>query len=156
MEKMEKIIRAMIVMIILLAGLALIPYIDLPAEALTWQLFSGVYEPTLDVNFVNGKPGSYFLFNGSNYPPDSTAEIRANGELLGTVQSDGSGNLSFILSTTNTDPGTYTISADVDINASAAANITLDTNAPLRPMVGDGPIFSLTPTVFLPAIIESQ
>ena len=155
MEKMEKIIRTLIVLIILLAGLALVPYIDLPVEALTWRLFSGVYEATLDANYVNGKPGSYFLFTGNKYPANTTVDVMVNGDSLGTVESDGGGNFSFILSTTNSDPGSYTISAVVDINASAAANIALATNAPLRPLEGDGPIFSLTPTLFFPVIIEN-
>lgn len=150
MERFEKIIRIAIVLVILLAGLALLPYIDLPAEALTWQLYSGVYEATLTVNHAEGSPGSYFLFTGSNYPPDSVAAISINGNEVATIQTDGSGNLNFIVATANSNPGSYTVSAAVDVNASAAANFVLSTNAPLWPQEGDGLIISLTPTIYFP------
>lgn len=150
MERMEKIIRVAIVLLILLAGLALLPYIDLPAEALTWQLYSGVYEATLDVNHATGSPGSYFLFTGTNYPANSTASITVNGLQVGTVDTDGSGNLSFIISTAHSNPGSYTVSATVDANASAAANFTLVIDGTFRPIEGDGPVFALIEVNYLP------
>jgi hypothetical protein len=152
MERFEKLIRIAIVMVVLLAGLALLPYIDLPAEALTWQLYSGVYEATLDVNYVEGSPGSYFLFTGTNYPPDSLAVISVNGSEIGSVETDTNGNLSFIIATANSNPGSYTISAAVDINAAAATNIVLNNNAPFRPEEGDGPVIALTPTIYFPVV----
>lgn len=152
MERMEKIIRISVVLVILLAGVALLPYIDLPAEALTWQLYSGVYEATLDVNYPQGSPGSYFLFTGANYPANSTATISVNGEEVGTTETDNNGNLSFILSTANSAPGSYTVTAAVDVNASAAENILLVLNGQFHPLEGNGPIFSLEEVNYLPAI----
>lgn len=152
MERFEKIIRIAIVLVILLAGLALVPYIELPVEALTWQLYAGVYEATLTVNHPNGSPGSYFLFTGANYPPDSTAIVSINGSEAGEVTTDSNGNLSFIVATANSIPGSYTVSATVDVNASAADNFVLDNNAPFRPKEGDGPVISLTPTIYFPVV----
>lgn len=155
MEKFEKIFRITIVAVIMLAGLAMLPYIDLPVEALTWQLYSGVYEPTLDVNYPNGSPGSYFLFTGTNYPANSTATISINGEVYGETQTDQDGNLSFIIATANSAPGSYTVSADVDVNASAATNFVLNNVAPFRPLEGDGPIIALTPTLYFPVMLKA-
>ncbi|MFZ0546332.1 MAG: hypothetical protein WAM60_12885 [Candidatus Promineifilaceae bacterium] len=149
---MEKIIRTGIVLVILLSGLALLPYIDLPAEALNWQLYAGVYEATLDVNHTTGSPGSYFLFTGANFPANSIAAISVNGNEVGTVETDGSGDLSFIISTAHSDPGSYTVTATVDVNASAAANFTLSNNDPHRPLEGTGPIFSLLEVQYLPVV----
>lgn len=152
MERMEKTIRVVIVLLILLAGLALLPYVDLPAEALTWQLYSGVYEATLDVNHTEGSPGSYFLFTGSNYPANSIANVTVNGIEVGTVETDNSGNLSFIISTAHSNPGSYTVSATVDANASAAANFTLVINGTFQPIEGDGPVFTLIEANYLPVV----
>jgi len=152
MERIEKVIRIAIVLAIFLAGLALLPYIDVPVEALTWQLYSGVYEPTLVVNHDTGSPGSYFLFTGTNYPANSTATISVNGEEIGMVDTDANGNLSFIIATANSNPGSYTVTAMVDVNASAAANFTLVINGQFRPLEGTGPIFSLQEVNYLPAV----
>jgi hypothetical protein len=152
MEKFEKIIRIAIVMVILLAGLALLPFIDLPVEALTWQLYSGVYEATLTVNHTEGSPGSYFLFTGTNYPANSMATISVNGNEVGQVETDGNGGLSFIIATSNSNPGLYTVTAAVDINASAAANFTLVIDGQHRPLEGNGPIFSLIEVNYIPAL----
>ncbi len=155
MERFEKGIRIAIVLVVLLAGLALLPYIDLPAEALTWQLYSGVYEATLDVNHPTGSPGSYFLFTGTNYPANSTAVISVNGEDIGNVQTDGHGDLSFTIATANSDPGSYTVMAVVDVNASAASNFTLVINGDHQPVEGTGPIFSLEQVNYFPAVRKS-
>lgn len=152
MERIEKLIRIAIVMVILLGGLALLPYIDVPAEALTWQLYSGVYEATLEVNHDTGSPGSYFLFTGTNYPSNSTATISVNGEDIGTVDTDSNGDLSFIIATANSNAGSYTVTATVDVNASAAAVFTLVINGTFRPLEGTGPLFSLEQVNYFPAI----
>jgi hypothetical protein len=152
MERIEKIIRIAIVLVILLGGLALLPYIDVPAEALTWQLYSGVYEATLEVNHDQGSPGSYFLFTGTNYPANSLATISVNGSEIGEVETDGNGDLSFIIATANSDPGSYTVTAAVDVNASAAANFTLVINGQFQPSPGNAPIFSLEEVNYFPAM----
>lgn len=152
MERIEKVIRIAIVLVILLGGLALLPYIDLPVEALTWQLYSGVYEATLDVNHTEGSPGSYFLFTGMNYPANSTATISVNGNEIGQVDTDANGELSFIIATANSNPGSYTVTATVDVNASAATNFTLIINGQFQPSTGNAPIFSLQEVNYFPAM----
>lgn len=152
MERFEKVIRIAIVMVILLAGLALLPYIDVPVEALTWQLYSGVYEASLDVNHTEGSPGSYFLFTGTNYPANALATISVNGEEVAEVQTDGNGDLSFIIATSNSNPGSYTVTAAVDVNASAAANFTLVIDGQHQPLEGNGPIISLVEVNYIPAV----
>jgi hypothetical protein len=113
-----------------------------------------VYEATLEVNHTEGSPGSYFLFTGANYPTNSAATISVNGQEVGETNTDGDGNLSFIIATANSNPGSYTVSAAVDVNASAAANFVLIINAPHQPLEGDGPIISLTPTLYLPIVAK--
>ena len=42
---MNRFQRLVIALVILLSGLALIPYIALPSEKLVWQRYSEVYQP---------------------------------------------------------------------------------------------------------------
>jgi hypothetical protein len=49
----------------------------------------------LTVNYLNGKPGSFFTFAGANFPADSEASITVNGYPLGTVPTDPSATCSF-------------------------------------------------------------
>ena len=149
---MEKLARGFIALLILLSGLALLPYVDLPAEALSWQLFAGVYDATLTVNYPTGQPGSYFTFDGANFPENSTANITVNGDFLGSVNTDANGSLTFIINSTNSAIGTYSVSAEVNANASAATSFELTTSAPIRPLEGDGPIFYLVPTLYMPIV----
>ncbi|MEW5986371.1 MAG: hypothetical protein AB1791_07035 [Chloroflexota bacterium] len=152
---MEKMIRGIIALVILFSGLALLPYIDLPSEALSWQKYAGVYDATLTVNYPDGQPGSYFTFTGNNYPPDSALTVAIDGETLGTVVTDSDGYVVFILDTGGALPATYTVSATVDANATASAVIALSPGAPFRPLEGEGPIFSLGARLYLPVVFSS-
>ena len=144
MKRMEKVIRITIVAAILLVGLLLLPYVDMPAEALNWQHYSGVYEATLDVNYADGAPGSYFLFTGTNYPANSRAVVTVNGTVVGRLRTDNNGNLSFSIATLrSSSTGSYTVMAEVDANSSASANFTLVTGGQRRPLEGNGPVFKL-------------
>ena len=42
----ESIVRASLVLLVLLSGVALIPYVDLPDTLFSWRLFAGLYQPT--------------------------------------------------------------------------------------------------------------
>lgn len=42
----ESIFRASLVLLVLLSGVALIPYIGLPDTIFSWRLFAGLYQPT--------------------------------------------------------------------------------------------------------------
>ena len=152
--KRESFIRLIVALIILLSGVAMIPHIVLPTQALNWQLFANVYEPDLTVNYPDGRPGSYFTFTGSNFPANTTASILVNGDHLGQVLIDGDGNVSFIINTDGVEPGQYTITVDAGANASASQSFTLDNNAPLRDLEGNGPIFNLLRQIYLPVIVK--
>lgn len=150
----ELFVRSAIALVILLAGVAMAPFVDLPKIRLGWQRFAGVYEANLDSNYSNGQPGSYFLFNGSNYPPNQTADILVNGELVGQVMTNGSGQVSFIISTVHSPVGVYTVTASVNANASGSDSFTLETGAPLRGREGNAPIFNVQNLIYMPLMFK--
>lgn len=82
--------------------------------------------PELSVNYSSGVPGSYFTFSGTDFPPDETVMVYANTAYLGAVTSDSSGNISFILSTMDSDEGAYLITASTYDLATGYA--TMDQN----------------------------
>ena len=53
----ESIIRASLVLLVLLSGVALIPYIGLPDTLFSWRQFAGLYQPTLVA--IDVIPGSH-------------------------------------------------------------------------------------------------
>jgi hypothetical protein len=128
---------------------------DCPAADLDWapRPFNGtcdmgVYEygaaipvSTLDINYDSGAPGSFFTLTGSGFPPNGIAVISVNGTVLGTMSIDGSGNFTFLLSTTNADVGSYYVTASV--NPSATVKFKLSSDKPIRPQDGSGTIFHL-------------
>jgi hypothetical protein len=124
--------RLVTALFILLSGLMLIPFISLPAQAFSWQLFANAYEePTLTISNTIGKPGSFFEITGKNYPANATATITINGRTLGTVTTDATGNFKFELSTPITGgqvEGAYFVT--VTVNPDATIKFALDNNAP--------------------------
>jgi hypothetical protein len=145
-------IRSAIALVILLAGVAMAPFVDLPKIRLGWQRFAGVYEAQLVVNYDEGQPGSIFHFTGTNYPPNELAIILIDGEEVGEVMTDANGQLGFNIGTNQAQPGAYTVTAMVDSNSSASDSFTLTSNAPLRVLEGDGPIFAVVPVLYLPLL----
>jgi hypothetical protein len=101
---------------------------------LFYLLFSSSTNP-------NVAPGSYYTFMGSNFPPYSTANITVNENSLGTVPTDSSGGLTFLLETSQADVGYYNVTAIV--NPSASVSFVLDASQPMRPQEGDDPIFNV-------------
>jgi len=95
----------------------------------------------LTINYTSGKPGSFFTLEGANFPPDDVATITVNGEMLGTVPTDPSGDLAFLLSTDQADEGNYIVTATV--NPSSSARFVLDSSKPIRPQGGQGTVFNL-------------
>jgi hypothetical protein len=152
----EWIIRASLTLLILLAGLAMIPYVDLPDTAVGWETLSGVYTPELDVNETSGGPGSVFAFTGTNYPPNSVATIYVDGQPVGTVQTDGAGTGMFLINTLGLSPGQYNVTMEVDINASATRSIELvEDEVPVSPPPGfNGPTFFLGPVNYLSIVVR--
>lgn len=112
--------------------------------------------PSLNVNYSTGAPGSFFVFNGSNWEINSTAVVSANGVTLGTVNTNSSGSLTFqIISTGATQQGVYAITVTQGANQ-ISRSITVRADAPLRPGSGDGFILpngiALDESVYLPII----
>lgn len=150
----ENTTRLVLTLAILMAGVALIPFIDQPLKAIGWELFADVYTPVLDVNETSGAPGSQFAFTGSGYPPNSLAVIYVNGNSAGTLVTDAGGNAPFILDTAHAAPGPYNVTLEVDINASATQSITLVSGGTtVTPPPGfSGATFSINKLIFLPFV----
>lgn len=151
---MRKLSRIVLAISIFLIGAALIPFVGLPQQGFRWQLFADVYNPmTLEINYGEGSPGSFFSVNGSNFPPDDTVAIYVNGELLGTVNTDGGGSslgttnidspgdLAFIIDSGSAPSGLYILTTS--ILDGPQVNFRLDPAAPSRVQEGDGTIFVL-------------
>ena len=110
---------------------------------------------TLTINYASGMPGSFFTLEGANFPVDDTATITINGSTLGTVPTDSSGDLVFLLDTGGADEGAYTVTATV--NPGSSARFVLDSSARIRPQEGGGTIFIVpagltTQPVYLPLV----
>ena len=95
----------------------------------------------LTVNYASGRPGSFFTLEGANLPPNDLVAITANGALLGTVPTDVSGELLFLLTTSQADEGPYRVTAAVNPNASAW--FVLDSDKPVRAQEGQGTVLNL-------------
>ena len=95
----------------------------------------------LTVNYASGQPGSFFTLEGANLPPNDLVAITANGALLGTVPTDASGELLFLLSTGQADEGPYRVTAAA--NLSASAWFVLDSDKPVRAQEGEGTVLNL-------------
>lgn len=152
----ETVVRAALALAILLSGVAMAPFVDLP-DVIGWELLAGVYQPELAVNATTGAPGSVFAFTGTNYPPNSLATIYVDGQWRGTVMTDGSGMATFLLDTTGALDGAYNVTLEVDINASATQSITLDSNGTvvMPPANFPGPTFNLVYVRFLPVAAKN-
>lgn len=149
----EKGIRLALTLMVLLSGLAMIPFVDQPVTAIGWKLFAGIYTPVLEVNETVGAPGSVFAFTGANYPPNSLATIYVNGQGRGTILTDSAGATSFLVDTLGAAIGRYDVTLEVDINASATNGFDLDDSEPLVPPPPDGgPVVFVQYIAFLPAV----
>lgn len=139
---MKKLARVFLAISIFLIGAALIPFVGLPQDGFRWQLFADVYNPmVLEINYDTGAPGSFFTLNGGNFPPNDTIAVQVNGTLLGTVSTDSSGDLVFLIDSDSAPAGLYIVTTSV-LNG-PQANFLLDPAAPTRAQEGEGPIFVL-------------
>ena len=152
--KNETVTRIILTLAILLAGVALVPFIGQPLKAIGWELFAGVYSPVLDVNETSGAPGSIFAFTGSGYPPNNMATIYVNGNSVGAVMTDPAGAASFLLNTIGAAPDQYNVTLEVDINASATQSIELVSGGTVvtPPPGSTGDTFFINYVIFLPSI----
>jgi hypothetical protein len=111
----------------------------------------------LVINYASGKPGSYFTLRGANYPADSTATVSINGHALGSVPTDSSGDLVFLLNTDEADEGDYSVTASV--NPGSSAGFSLDSSHLIHFQEGEGTIFNvpgglITHYVYLPLVLR--
>ncbi|NUM47104.1 MAG: hypothetical protein HUU38_20580 [Anaerolineales bacterium] len=156
---MQQISRIVVAVAILMSGLALLPFVDVPAQTFDWQRYAGVYEvPELVVNATEGRPGSFFNFTGMGFDANSPVEISSNGAVLGTSMTDGAGNLEFNLDTANADQGNYYITATQG-NTTITLRIMLFAEAPLIPQEGGGDVYQLPAglaitEMYLPLIVH--
>ena len=76
---------------------------------------SGVCElyrrPRLIFNYTSGAPGSYFNVTGSDFPPNTSASLTANGVAVGAIMTDASGMFTVTLSTSAASVGMYFLTA---------------------------------------------
>ncbi len=130
--------------------------------------------PTLSINHISGRVGSYFIVTGSDYPALNTAVINFNDELMGITTIDATGNFIFQFSTSNASNGQYTITITAAVGQTngvdgggpapaAQSHFTLDPTSPNLWTEDDGtPILFDVPTgiasfnQFLPAILSSE
>ena len=112
--------------------------------------------PILNINYSSGAPSSFFTLTGERFPPDSTATIQVNGRTLGQVATDAEGRFTFLLSTTDSDEGTYFVT--VTVNPIATVRFILNSSEPTRSQEGSGTVFDVpsgiafTQFVFLPVV----
>ena len=130
---LRTLLRVLFALSILLAGVAMVPYVERPVAALEWRMLAGVYTPELSVHASEGAPGSQFAFTGAGFPAHKPATLFVNGRYLGRVMTDAKGMAQFVVQspTSYRVLGHYDITLEVDMNASATQGFTLSSNAPL-------------------------
>ncbi len=93
--------------------------------------------PALSVNYATGRPGSFLTVTGASFPPNSTAMITINGYVIGTLLTDASGHVEFVLNTSQANLGYYDVT--VSVNPSATASFQLTQDEPQRPKESSAP-----------------
>ncbi len=131
---------------------------DFPDDAGRWDPFAAPPNPEMQINHDSGAPGSYFNVTGTGFPPDGTASIVVNGHLLDEPPVDGSGAISFTLTTEEASAGTYHVRTTV--NPSGGVCFVLNPDEPSRPQEGDLPLVAvpdglITHYVYLPLVVKS-
>jgi hypothetical protein len=141
--------RLLLALTIALGGLALVPYVALPSEQLSWRLFAGAYGagPALGVNYTSGAPGSFFSLIGFSFAADTDVTLLVNGVSLGTLKTGDTGAFTVDLATAGAEEGYYHIVARVGQSAVASAGFTLDAAAPTRPQEGDDTPLQVPPGI---------
>lgn len=149
--------RAALALLILLSGLAFMPFTGFSDDELDWQRYAGVYQAQLHVNEDRGAPGSAFLFTGSGYQSNALALVYVDGIVVGAVWTDAQGGAEFLIQTAADDaPGEYFVTLTTDENTSATESFELDSGEPVQPPppAYDGPVFDLQADLFLPVILK--
>lgn len=132
---MQGLMRFGIATLVLCSGLALTPFVGMPAGAFGWQQYAAAYQPTLWVNFDSGRAGSVFRVEGQGFTPNGNAPILINETNVGQVPVDGAGRVDFRLTTTQANNGRYT----VRVGGSLAETVfAVSASEPLRDAAGGG------------------
>ena len=119
-------------LLILISGVAMIPFTGLSGQQLSWRQFAAVYQPIVEVNHAAGAPGSAFLMTGSGFPPNTVVTVFRDGSPIGTLMSDGAGLVEGLIETFTFNPeGDYFISVTVNSRDSATTSFSLDAAEPL-------------------------
>ena len=159
---MYRLKRILLTLAIFLPGVALVPFVSLPAQAIGWQQFVNVYEtnPVLTIDHNRGKPGSHFEIKGEIFPPNEVATIMVNGMGLGTVPIDGDGKFEFEINTAGASVGSYFVTATAQAS-SATVNFVLDNTDPNSWPPQSKPIIFIIPSgiaftefIYLPIIVR--
>jgi hypothetical protein len=116
-----------------------------------------IITPTLETNYSDGTPGSYFNVTGIDYPSSQSASVTINGSSLGNITTSTTGSFTFTLSTDNADDGIYYLT--VSVNPSATTKLILNSSDPIRQKDGsydmlDVPSGIALFEVFLPLVIK--
>ncbi|MAT98404.1 MAG: hypothetical protein CL608_14770 [Anaerolineaceae bacterium] len=154
-ERKEAVYRLIITAFVLLGGVLLLPYVGHARAAINWEIFGGAYSPDLSVSDNTGSPGSQFGFTGTGYQPNRLAIVFVNGQVVGSVTTDGNGTATFIIDTTGVPDGDLTVVMETDANVSAFKTITVDSTEPVVSPPGgfSGPLFGTTGnSTFLPFV----
>jgi hypothetical protein len=89
-------------------------------------------EPSLEVNYQNGQPGSLFIFTGQNLPISASINVTINGVALPfdpPLVTDNTGTVGFMLSTSGLAPGVYKVTITAgDEQVSLAQVISTNTS----------------------------
>ena len=126
-----------------------IPWTLTPSEV------SGLMNPVVTINYLDGQPGSFFTIYGENLPSEVTVTIKVNNIILSpSTLTDSDGRLVILLDTMLADPGSYVIT--VLVGKGYNLSFRLDDSAPYRPQEGSGMIIpipgdiALTWAIYLP------
>ena len=137
--------RAALALVLLFSGFLMLPFTDLSAQELNWQLFGGIYEPDLNIDLDRGAPGSAFFFYAANFPANTLATIYVEGVEVGTLMTDGNGQADFVIQSLPTDAeGDYDVTMSTDANTLDTDDYRIEISEPVLPPPANytGPIFN--------------
>ncbi len=101
------------------------------------------YEPTLNISFREGAPGSIFSFTGLGYEflPSDSVIITINGQSIGTIVGS-SGWYVFLLDTKDAEDGIYMVHVQTP-GLEKTESFRLDPSEPIRQPIISGPKYTI-------------
>lgn len=94
----------------------------------------------LTTNYTSGKPGSFFTLEGFKFAANDIATITINGVALGTIPTDSTGELLFLLDTEHASAGFYTVTASA-AGANSSVRFTLASRNLTHEQADEGTVF---------------